>query len=63
MSFTAKWTKLAMGRRRSKRYLCDPLGALLAKLSRVAEVLHQVRQQTQHIKRETCAREIKILRP
>lgn len=36
------------------KYLCDPLGALLTKLSWVAKVLHQVRQQTQHIQRETC---------
>lgn len=35
-------------------YLCDPLCALLTKLSWVAEVLDQVRQQTQHIQRETC---------
>lgn len=51
-----------MERRRSERYLSDPLSALLAKLSRVAEVLHQVRQQTQHIERKTCTTEIKTLR-
>lgn len=62
MFFTAKWIVLAMEGRRSKRYLSDPLGTLLAKLSRVAEVLHQVRQQTQHIERETCTTEIKTLR-
>lgn len=39
-------------------YLCNPLSTLLAKLIRVAKVLHQVGQQTQHIQRETFTERI-----